>query len=100
MTLDPSSLLATVNGMAKAAKKATTTRKKNRPISPLAKAFAVRLVELREAKGMTKIDLARLAGVSRKFLWEIEEQRKEPGISTIERLAMALDITPADMFTP
>lgn len=87
--LDASNQLVTLNDMAKPTKK-TAKSKENRILSPIAKAFAVRLVELREAKGVTKLELARLAGVSRKFIWELEGQKKEPTLTSAEKLASAL----------
>ena len=94
--LDVSNLLVTLNDMAKPAKKAAR-KKANHAVSPISKAFAVRLVELREAQGVTKLALAQKAGVSRKFLWELEGQQKEPTLSSAAKLAKALGVTLRDM---
>lgn len=92
MMLDHGRAPATVIGMAKAAKKTTTTTKAVRVLSPIAKGFAARLVELRESQGMTKLELAKRARVSRKFIWELEEQKKEPTLTSADQLAKALGV--------
>ena len=94
--LDASRQLVTINDMAPPRKKTTTTNK-TRKLSPVAKAFAVRMLELREGQSMTKLDLAARAGVSRQFIWEVEEQKKEPSLSHAHALAKALGATLDEM---
>lgn len=54
--------------------------------------FAMRLKELREAKGFTQEALAKKAGVSRAYLARLEMGRHDPPLSRLRRLAKALGV--------
>jgi transcriptional regulator with XRE-family HTH domain len=56
-------------------------------------AFAGRLVELREAAGITKYELARRAGMTRQALSLLERGEREPNWVTVQRLAAALGVS-------
>lgn len=52
----------------------------------------------RQAKGLSRNDLADLVGVSFNSIRYYEEGRRFPTIHTIEKLAIALDIRIDDLF--
>lgn len=64
-------------------------------MAPL-EAFAKRIRKLRGP--LTQAELARRAGISRSFLARIEVGLQEPTLSTIEKLARALRMKPAQLF--
>ena len=74
-------------------KKISTARK----ISPIGKAFAARLIELRERQQMTKLGLSKAAGVDRKFIYGIEALRQEPSLAVADKLARALGVPLSEM---
>jgi transcriptional regulator with XRE-family HTH domain len=59
--------------------------------------FADRLRELRQSRGMTQVELARLADVSPTHLSQLENADTAPGIDLVDRLAQALGTTVADL---
>lgn len=56
-----------------------------------------RLRGLREEAGLTVTELARQAGLSRRFLTETEAGRANPSVASLVRLAEALGATPAGL---
>ncbi|KKK81052.1 hypothetical protein LCGC14_2817360 [marine sediment metagenome] len=58
--------------------------------------MATSLRELREAKGLTQDDLARLAGIGRNTVWGLELGSRKPRPSTRRKLAKALKVLPED----
>lgn len=58
-----------------------------------------RLVYLRERRHLTQQELARAASVSQSTIAHIESNRKDPSISTLKKLATALDIHIAVLFS-
>lgn len=56
-----------------------------------------KLTEIRESKGMSKVELARRSNVSRATINRIESGKVCPHISTITMLANILDVTPAEL---
>jgi DNA-binding XRE family transcriptional regulator len=58
-----------------------------------------RLRYLRRHRALTQLELAELAGVSNQTIVNIERYGKEPAISTIRKLAKALEITTSELFT-
>jgi len=61
------------------------------------KRFAVRLRELRSSRGMTQAELAAKAHVTASYVWRLESVGAAPGIDVVERLAVALGTTAADL---
>jgi XRE family transcriptional regulator, regulator of sulfur utilization len=59
-------------------------------VSP--KRLGVTIKRLRERRGMTQETLAKLAGVHRVYVAQIEGQTKVPSIATLEKLAKALGV--------
>lgn len=59
--------------------------------------FAARLRELRLARGMTQAELAQRASVTPNYVGKLENAGAAPGIDLVERLAIALGVTVADL---
>lgn len=58
----------------------------------LAEAFGQFILDARLEKNLNQVQLAKLAGVSRAALWNIEKARAcNPGLDTVYRLLTALD---------
>jgi transcriptional regulator with XRE-family HTH domain len=51
------------------------------------------LKQIRTQKGMTQGDIVRALGVSRSFVSNIENGKTNPTLSTIKRIADALDVS-------
>lgn len=62
----------------------------------LLKALAAALKERRNELGLTQEDVAGAAGIDRPYVTLIEAARKQPTISVLWRLAVAIDLTPPD----
>ena len=58
--------------------------------------FAANLCRLRNAKGLSQVDLARNAAVNRTYLNRLESGRIYPGLEVIGKLAIALEVEPAE----
>lgn len=56
-----------------------------------------RLAALRQAAGLSRRQLASLAGLADRHIGDIESGRLSPTLRTIERLASALGCEPADL---
>jgi transcriptional regulator with XRE-family HTH domain len=85
------------------------TNKVNKVVAPyggptsedaMAAAVARRISSLRRAQDLTFDALARRAGVSKGTLVQIEQERANPSISTLCRLASALGVSVADLVAP
>ena len=60
--------------------------------------WGMRLKQLRTARGMTQVDLAKRAKVTQGFIAQLEGGfRKDPTLSTLRRLAKALKVTVAEL---
>lgn len=59
--------------------------------------FAQRLRELRLARGMTQETLARKAAATTPYIGKLERAGAAPGIDLVERLAVALGISPTEL---
>ncbi len=55
--------------------------------------IACNLIELRQARSLSRLQLARNAKVGRVHLWAIETGRNIPGIATLEKLSEALGVS-------
>lgn len=85
------------------------TKKVNKAVEPhrgptsedaMAEAVARRITTLRKAQDFTFDALARRAGVAKGTLVQIEQERANPSISTLCRLATALGVSIADLVAP
>jgi len=56
-----------------------------------------RLKDLRESKGLSQDDLAKLSGVAKGTIVDLELRRRRPRPSTRRRLAAALQVRPEDL---
>lgn len=56
-------------------------------------ALADQIRQRREAQGLRMADLARRAGISRSYLYQIEQGKSQPSAEHVYRLAFALDTT-------
>jgi transcriptional regulator with XRE-family HTH domain len=54
--------------------------------------IASNLIELRQARSLSRPQLARHAKVARAHLWAIETGKSVPGISTLEKISEALGV--------
>lgn len=70
------------------------------PDDAMAMAMAKRICSLRKAHDFTFDELAKRAGVSKGTLVQIEQERGNPSISTLCRLAATLGVSVADLVTP
>lgn len=68
-------------------------------MSGIAKQLGQRIRELRMQQHMSQEELSFKAGISPAHLGQIERALKNPTIDTIAKIAVALDIPIADLFT-
>jgi len=54
--------------------------------------FGQRLAKIREAAGLTREQVGELTGISRQYLWRLENDQQDPRWSYICRLADALKV--------
>jgi transcriptional regulator with XRE-family HTH domain len=54
--------------------------------------MAKRLRRLRESRGLSQTALASKAGVSREYLWRLENGRQDPTLAVLEKLSKALRV--------
>ena len=59
--------------------------------------LATNLKNLREAKGYSQEDLAHKSGLHRTYISGIERKRRNPTISIIQALALALEVDPCEL---
>jgi transcriptional regulator with XRE-family HTH domain len=59
--------------------------------------MAIRLRELRESKGMSQNDLARLSGVSTQIIDRLERGNDRHGFKNVKKLAHALGLNPNEL---
>lgn len=64
----------------------------------LAERVGQHLRRLRAARGLSQARLAEHAGLTPELVSRIERGAKEPRLSTLERLAVALDVDPSVLF--
>lgn len=62
-----------------------------------ARTLAENVRALREARGLSQEDLARMAGLHRTAISLIERSERDPRLATIVRVARALGIPPAEL---
>lgn len=67
-------------------------------MATLDETVAERIRDRRNALGMTQAELADAMGTSQPYICDIEHGRKSPSVSTIERIALALRVSPHFFF--
>lgn len=77
------------------AKTTTTTKSPQTPEYSLGE----RLKFIRESRKITQSTLAKLAGMTQATIANIEKENKSPSIETLEKIAKALDIHIATLFS-
>lgn len=60
--------------------------------------FATNLRRLRKARGLSQERLAHVADLNMTHVAKIERTEREPGVRTIAKLAVALQVSAADLF--
>lgn len=63
--------------------------------SDLLVTIGLNIRDARLARSLTQVQLAALAGISQRYLRDIEHGRANPRLSLIDTLASALETTPA-----
>ena len=63
------------------------------------KLIGLRIKELRRTRNMSQDTLSEKVGISSKYLSSIERGKENPTLDTLLKLATALNVTLADMFT-
>ena len=59
--------------------------------------FGRRIRALRRKRGWTQVYFATHTGLGSVYISQLEHGKKEPGLRTIEILAMSFDMTPAQL---
>ena len=59
--------------------------------------FGRRIYALRRKRGWTQVYLAAHTGLGSVYISQLEHGKKEPGLRTIEILALSFDMTPAQL---
>jgi len=67
-------------------------------VADLQRALGQAFRAARERRGMTQAAVAELAGLERTYLTDLERGRRNPTITTLERLSRALGVRLADLF--
>lgn len=60
--------------------------------------FGQRIRTLRKERGWTQVYLAEHTGLGSVYISQLEHGKKEPGLRTIEILALGFELTPAELF--
>ena len=55
---------------------------------------------LRTSKKLTQYELAQKANISKNALWNYENDKREPRIEVLEKIAFALDVSMNDLLWP
>jgi len=59
--------------------------------------FGKRIRELRKKRGWTQVYLAEHTGPGSVYISQLEHGKKEPGLRTVEILALSFEMTPAQL---
>ncbi len=68
-------------------------------MEPVTRRFGRRVRALREAKGWSQESFAEECGLHRTYIGGIERGERNVGLVNVERIAMALGVSIADLFT-
>lgn len=80
--------------------KAGRPRAERPPLSTLAGSLANRLESLRDARGLSQPDLAKLAGVGKGTIQRIERGDTSPSLDTIVAVAKAFGMSAREFMSP
>jgi transcriptional regulator with XRE-family HTH domain len=70
-----------------------------KPVQREAKIFGAALKRWREKRGLSQDGLARLAGIASSYASHVERGENVPSLTVILKLALALEIPPADLLS-
>jgi transcriptional regulator with XRE-family HTH domain len=59
--------------------------------------FGKRIRQLRESRGWTQVYMATHTGLGSVYISQLEHGKKEPGLRTIEILALSFEMTPSQL---
>ena len=59
--------------------------------------FGKRIRQIRKKRGWTQVYLSQHTGLGSVYISQLEHGKKEPGLRTIEILALGFDVTPAQL---
>ncbi len=65
----------------------------------LKETFARRVRETRKLRGMTQVSLAARLGMAQADLCNLEKGKRAPTLTTVEKIAVALDVEPTFLLT-
>ena len=57
-----------------------------------------RIAHLRKVKKMTQLDLAIESGIAKSYICELEAGKRNPSLSVLERVALALRVSLSELF--
>ena len=77
-----------------------TPQRRAIPVMDIRDVLALNLRTLRQARGMSQEELAHRAEVDRTYVSSLERSVYAAGIDVLDRLAGALGVAAADLFTP
>lgn len=66
----------------------------------LRKILAANMRRLRKAQGVSQEELAHRTDLQQSYLSEIEHAKRNVSVDNVQRIAMALKVTPAEIQTP
>jgi transcriptional regulator with XRE-family HTH domain len=66
-------------------------------VNAISQRFGAAVRELRDARGWSQEQLAGRAELNRSYLGEVERGDAMPSLATVEKLAVALHLSPADL---
>ena len=72
---------------------------KKKPEKAVEYSLSERLKYLRETRHLTQKDLGQMAGISQATIAHIEKGTKDPSVDTLDKIAAALDIHIATLFS-
>jgi len=61
------------------------------------KEVGFRIRKIREDKGLTQVQLSKLAGMHRAYIGQIERGEKNIGLKNLQKIARALRVQPRDL---
>lgn len=69
-----------------------------KPKLDISKILAANIKTLRNERGLTQFELAEKVGISTTYLAELEIAKKAPSMDVVERLCLALEAKPYELF--
>jgi len=66
-------------------------------MSTSAKMLGVNIRKIREEKGMMQVDLCKKLEVDRAYISNVESGKKNPTLSTVEKIAKALNVPASEL---